>query len=101
MLALVNIIISSKSLLDSEKSSPFECGFIPKTLPRTPLSLRFFLVALVFLVFDVELILLFPVFRLLRAQIRTDVTVLFIIILVLLTAGIYYEVNQGSLNWAK
>ncbi|MCP4117411.1 MAG: NADH dehydrogenase subunit 3 [Desulfobacteraceae bacterium] len=101
LLAIVNIRISKKSLIDSEKSSPFECGFIPKSLPRTPLSLRFFLIALVFLVFDVELILLFPIFSLIRAQVIVQSAVLFIIVLILLTGGIYYEINQGRLNWAK
>ena len=98
LLVLLNITICAKSLMDVEKSSPFECGFTPKSLPRTPLSLRFFLIALVFLVFDVELILLFPIFRLMRSQVAVETVILFIVILVLLIVGIYHEINQGSLN---
>ena len=41
--------------------SPFECGFKPIGDSRAPFSIQFFLIALVFLIFDVELILLFPV----------------------------------------
>lgn len=42
------------------KAIPFECGFVPNGDSRSPFSIQFFLIALVFLVFDVELILMFP-----------------------------------------
>merc|ERR1712048_1176890 len=43
--------------------SPFECGFSPFSINRPPFSLHFFILALVFIVFDLELTLIFPYFR--------------------------------------
>lgn len=59
LLGLISLF-SLKIITDAEKLSPFECGFSPKLNSRINFSLQFFLITLIFLVFDVELILMFP-----------------------------------------
>nr|YP_010363596.1 NADH dehydrogenase subunit 3 [Priotyrannus closteroides]UNZ12710.1 NADH dehydrogenase subunit 3 [Priotyrannus closteroides] len=93
-------LISKKTFSDREKSSPFECGFDPKTSARMPFSLQFFLIAVIFLIFDVEITLLLPMIISLKHSniIWYASTVLFFIIILL--GGLYHEWNQGALNWA-
>nr|YP_002317388.1 NADH dehydrogenase subunit 3 [Spinachia spinachia]QHN51615.1 NADH dehydrogenase subunit 3 [Spinachia spinachia]BAG83099.1 NADH dehydrogenase subunit 3 [Spinachia spinachia] len=84
-----------------EKLSPYECGFDPLGSARLPFSMRFFLVAILFLLFDLEIALLLP---LPWADQLTSPILTFIwmtSILTLLTLGLIYEWTQGGLEWAE
>ena len=59
-LILAGLIATFKTARDAEKASPFECGFDPRGSSRIPFCLKFFLVRIIFLVFDVEVTLLLP-----------------------------------------
>lgn len=101
ILLVVCLIVSFSGFLDREKASPFECGFDPRDSARTPFSLRFFLLAVIFLIFDIEIVLLipFPIIDnfsggreyLIRAS-------LFLLVLIL---GLFFEWTEGSLEWIR
>jgi len=59
VISVLSYILSEKSP-DREKVSVYECGFDPFHAPGDPFSIRFFLVAILFLVFDIEISYLFP-----------------------------------------
>nr|WPN85831.1 NADH dehydrogenase subunit 3 [Melinda sp.] len=98
---LLASILSKKSLMDREKSSPFECGFDPKSSSRLPFSLRFFLITIIFLIFDVEIALILPMIMIIKYSnlMMWSITTIFFILILLL--GLYHEWNQGMLNWSN
>ena len=90
-LVIVISLLSKKRRFDREIRRPFECGFPTKEERRAPFSLRFFLVAMVFLIFDVEILLLFP---LLTGLLFRDILVIVLIsfnFLLILSVGLFYE----------
>nr|YP_009992307.1 NADH dehydrogenase subunit 3 [Gekko subpalmatus]QNN90180.1 NADH dehydrogenase subunit 3 [Gekko subpalmatus] len=103
LVALLLIFISfwlPQSNPDMEKLSPYECGFDPVGTARLPFSLRFFLIAILFLLFDLEIALLLPAPW---ASCSSPISTLFyaMIIIALLTLGLIYEWAQGGLEWAE
>nr|QOL12080.1 NADH dehydrogenase subunit 3 [Chunga burmeisteri] len=86
---------------DSEKLSPYECGFDPLGSARLPFSIRFFLVAILFLLFDLEIALLLPLPWAIQLQSPTTTLCWTSTILFLLTFGLIYEWTQGGLEWAE
>nr|ARH53941.1 NADH dehydrogenase subunit 3 [Mordellochroa milleri] len=100
MVILVNLI-SKKSFSDREKSSPFECGFDPKSLARMPFSLQFFLVAVIFLIFDVEITLLLPMLISLKYTNIMQFYFLLTMFILILLFGLYHEWNQNALEWSS
>lgn len=99
ILMAICLIICKKSLIDREKLSPFECGFDQKSSSRLPFSLRFFLITIIFLIFDVEIALILPRiinFNLTLPSSWMTINFLFLIILII---GILHEWNQGTIEW--
>nr|QXU59898.1 NADH dehydrogenase subunit 3 [Oxyura jamaicensis] len=86
---------------DSEKLSPYECGFDPLGSARLPFSVRFFLVAILFLLFDLEIALLLPLPWATQLQSPLLTLAWTTAILLLLTLGLAYEWSQGGLEWAE
>nr|QHN51602.1 NADH dehydrogenase subunit 3 [Crystallogobius linearis] len=86
---------------DQEKLSPYECGFDPLGSARLPFSMRFFLVAILFLLFDLEIALLLPLPW--GDQLPEPQNAFFwaTLVLILLTLGLIYEWIQGGLEWAE
>ena len=94
----VTLTLRNKVIQDREIRRPFECGFSIKDRRRLPFSLRFFIVALIFLIFDVELLILFPflrrfIFSLSFIRLLTYFSFLFI-----LSLGLFYEWNNFMLE---
>nr|YP_009469125.1 NADH dehydrogenase subunit 3 [Phylloscopus proregulus]AVC55975.1 NADH dehydrogenase subunit 3 [Phylloscopus proregulus]WJJ67685.1 NADH dehydrogenase subunit 3 [Phylloscopus proregulus] len=86
---------------DPEKLSPYECGFDPLGSARMPFSIRFFLVAILFLLFDLEIALLLPLPWATQLQNPIATLTWASTLIFLLTLGLIYEWAQGGLEWAE
>nr|ACF04906.1 NADH dehydrogenase subunit 3 [Calyptraea chinensis] len=94
-------VLSKRTVGDREKNSPFECGFDPISSARLPFSLRFFLLAIIFLVFDVEIVLLLPMLSVLFISFSFKVMLGCLLFLYILIIGLMHEWKEGSLDWAN
>nr|YP_009158160.1 NADH dehydrogenase subunit 3 [Euchoreutes naso]AKN58267.1 NADH dehydrogenase subunit 3 [Euchoreutes naso] len=85
----------------SEKIGPYECGFDPIESARLPFSMKFFLVAITFLLFDLEIALLLPLPW--ASQMNKPMTVLFVALLLILVLamGLAYEWARKGLEWEE
>ena len=94
---LVNFIFSPKNP-DPEKLSAYECGFEPFQDSRMEFDVRFYLVAILFIIFDLEIAFLFP-----WAISLGNIGILgfssMMIFLFILTIGFIYEWKKGALDW--
>ena len=97
VIILIPFIIN-KMRPDLEKNSPYECGFEGQGKVRNNFSVQFYLVAILFIIFDLEIAFLFP-----WAVVLKDIGVYgytsMMIFLALLTIGFIYEWKRGALEW--
>jgi NADH-quinone oxidoreductase subunit A len=83
---------------DPEKLSPYECGFDPFADARVRFDVRYYLVAILFIIFDLEVAFLFP-----WATSLGDIGLFgfwsMVVFLAVLTIGFIYEWRKGALEW--
>nr|QGQ61315.1 NADH dehydrogenase subunit 3 [Lasiopodomys gregalis] len=85
----------------AEKANPYECGFDPMSSARLPFSMKFFLVAITFLLFDLEIALLLPLpWAMQYSDMITLASVAFILVTIL-GLGLAYEWTQKGLEWTE
>ncbi len=101
---LIGGILAFSHLLNPQRSTnpsknePYECGIIPTGDARAPISIRFFVMALLFLIFDIEVVFLFP-----WAVVYHKLLILgwieMVIFLGILLIGYFYAWGQGAFDW--
>lgn len=83
---------------DHEKLSPYECGFEPFGDARGEFDIRFYLVSILFIIFDLEIAFLFP-WAIVLGDIGAFGFWSMFVFLVVLTVGFVYEWRKGALEW--
>nr|YP_009680084.1 NADH dehydrogenase subunit 3 [Parachtes romandiolae]QDP17910.1 NADH dehydrogenase subunit 3 [Parachtes romandiolae] len=93
---LLMFMVSMWQYYNINYSSSYECGFDPKSFTRISFSYRFFLISILFLIFDVEITLLMPIPFLVQSYYSMFMLAFFVMILLF---GLMYEMWAGSLDW--
>lgn len=92
---ILTSLIIGKSSPDFEKLSPYECGFNPFEDSRKAFDIKFYITAILFIIFDVEVVILLPLVFVLNFCLP-----FVLMFLVLLIFGFFYEWQKGILDWA-
>jgi NADH-quinone oxidoreductase subunit A len=107
--AITGLIISASVLLGQRakhtkiKDSAYECGVASEGVVHTRFSVKFYVIALLFMLFDLEIVILVPWVLIYREFLHQRIPILgpmlfFIFVLVL---GLFYEVKKGALEWER
>ena len=92
------ITVKRQKIFSQKKQLNFECGIEIKGNARIPFSVKYFLVAILFVLFDVEIIFFYPWAINIR-EIGTTAVLSMIPFVVLLLVGFYYLIKKGALKW--
>lgn len=97
IIVFIPVLLAPKSI-DTRKSTPYECGFLPFNTPNQNFSVRFYLIAMLFLVFDLEMLFIIP--WALNFKHLTNVEIFSMMIFIsILIVGFFYEIKRGALEW--
>jgi len=86
------------------KNVPYECGMLPEPGPQPRFSVKFYLVAMLFILFDIEIVFLYPwsvVYREYLQQYGVDILGVLVTFSAILFAGYLYAIRKGALDWSK
>lgn len=86
------------------KDIPYECGMLPEPGPQPRFSVKFYLVAMLFILFDIEIVFLYPwavVYQDFLKVFGTQILWTLLTFTVILLAGYIYAIKKGALNWSR
>ncbi len=91
-------LLIGKRLKNKVKSTPYECGMTPLGTARERFSVKFYLVAMLFILFDIEAIFLYP-WAVVYRELKMFAFVEMFIFIALILAGFFYIWKKGVLDW--
>lgn len=97
IIVTIPVFLSPKSI-NTRKSLAYECGFPPFNTPNNNLSVKFYLIAMLFLIFDLEILFIIPWAINLKYLTVTEISAMGIFLFVL-AIGFLYEIKSGGLEW--
>jgi NADH-quinone oxidoreductase subunit A len=96
-MSVISIIIGRRTRL-GRKLDPYECGIPPIGTTREPVPVKFYMVAILFILFDIEVVFLFPWAVISRQLGMFGLIEMFVFVAILLV-GYFYILGRGALKW--
>nr|YP_010143399.1 NADH dehydrogenase subunit 3 [Euphaedusa planostriata]QQL04606.1 NADH dehydrogenase subunit 3 [Euphaedusa planostriata] len=100
MLLVVFLVVTyTPKIKHKAQMTAFECGFDPLSKMRLPFSLRFYVLIILFLIFDVEVVLFFPFYQSLSTGLIPVDGFFLLGFIFLLLVGLFFEIYRGMIDW--
>ena len=96
-LVSMSLIFGRKTRL-GKKEQPYECGITPEGSTKNPVPVKFYMVAILFILFDVEVIFLYP-WAVISRKLGTFGFIEMIVFVIILLVGYFYILGRGALKW--
>ena len=100
---IVSVIFGQRGRRSSIKDSAYECGIEPTGTAKTRFSIKFYVTAMLFILFDIEIVFLIPWVLVYRDFLQASIPILFPVLffIFLLVLGLFYEMKKGALEWER
>jgi NADH-quinone oxidoreductase subunit A len=92
--------ILGKRVRNRVKDTPYECGIVPQGSARERFSVKFYLVAMIFILFDIETVFLYP-WAVVYRELKVFAFVEMFVFIVLILSGFFYVLKKGALDWTS
>jgi len=101
---IFSVLLGKKGRRNPTKDSPYECGMLPLGGPQPRFAVKFYLVAMLFILFDLEVVFMYPWAVAYREFIKTQgLTILWSMVsfIGIVTVGYVYAIKKGVLDWQR
>ena len=98
---IFSVLLGKVGKRSKVKDSAYECGMLPIGIAQPRFSVKFYLVAMLFILFDIEIVFMYPWALVYTDMIKQSMTIFWSMLsfVVILTAGYVYALKKGVLNW--
>ena len=97
ILMVLSILIGRRTR-QGHKTDPYECGLTPVGTTREPVPVKFYMVAIIFVLFDIEVMFLYP-WAVISRQLGLFGFIEMLVFVVILLVGYFYILGKGALRW--
>jgi len=106
---IFSVILGKAGRRNATKDTPYECGMLPDAGSQARFSVKFYLVAMLFILFDIEIVFMYPWAVVYREFVsatgpflhRTEIFWSMLSFVFILTVGYVYAIMKGALEWKK